>query len=267
MDTPKCFFHYTTREAAFGHILPSRKLRFSPYEQMRDPMENKEWSWRASWPVDNPDLEAEDPLEEAFFYFQELARKIRLQAHLLALTVDAPDYPAPAEEFAKGWARARMWEQYAENHEGICLVFDREALEASLTHDLERQLGFGPYHRQVQYDAAGSAALQSTNLQPASWPMNFNGVFVEKYIEDHFDELFFKKTLDWQTEYEYRFVTTASPEQPLYAAYGDAMRGIVLGEQFPDWQLPAAIEASTQAGVELMAMSWHGRAPTPNRVT
>jgi hypothetical protein len=233
---------------------------------MRDPMENKEWSWRGSWPVDNRDLDAEDPLEEAFFRFQELARRIREQAHLLALTVDAPDYPIHAEDFAKGWARARMWEQYGENHQGICLIFDRDSLVRHLTHDLDRQLGFGPYHRNVEYDEMGSAALQATNLQPAEWPQSIAGDLVEKYIEDHFDELFFKKTLDWQTEYEYRFVTTASPEQPLYAAYGDALLAIVTGERFPDWQLPAALEASRESNVQLLTMNWHGRSPVPRPI-
>ena len=36
------FFHYTTRDAAFGHILPTRKLRMSPYSAMRDPLEKQE---------------------------------------------------------------------------------------------------------------------------------------------------------------------------------------------------------------------------------
>jgi len=35
------FFHYTTREAAFAHILPERQLRLSPYSKVNDPMESK----------------------------------------------------------------------------------------------------------------------------------------------------------------------------------------------------------------------------------
>jgi hypothetical protein len=37
LDPGKYFFHYTTRDAAFGGILPSRSLRLSPYGAMRDP--------------------------------------------------------------------------------------------------------------------------------------------------------------------------------------------------------------------------------------
>ncbi len=267
LETSKCFFHYTTREAAFEHILPTGRLRFSTYERMRDPMENKDWTWTGSWPVDDPDPDADDPLEDAFFYFEALAQHIRRQAHLLALTIDAEGYPFPAEKFARGWARARMWEQYGENHAGVCLVFDRDRLTTNLGDDLERQLDVRPYHRPVSYDEAGTAMIESTKLEPGSWPAKIDVGFVASYIESHNDELFFQKTLDWQTEHEYRFVTTASPDEPLYASYGDALVGIVVGERFPDWQRPAALEASRAVDVEPAIMNWRVTFPLPVPLT
>jgi hypothetical protein len=38
LDPGRYFFHYTTREVPFGGILPSRRLRLSPYGAMRDPL-------------------------------------------------------------------------------------------------------------------------------------------------------------------------------------------------------------------------------------
>jgi hypothetical protein len=37
-----------------------------------------------------------------------------MHAKLLSLPVDAPSYTGTAEIFGRGWARARMWEQYAD---------------------------------------------------------------------------------------------------------------------------------------------------------
>jgi hypothetical protein len=37
------FYHYTTLSAAFEQILPTGKLRFSPYARVNDPLENKPW--------------------------------------------------------------------------------------------------------------------------------------------------------------------------------------------------------------------------------
>lgn len=68
LDTSRCFFHYTTREAAFGDIIPRRRLRFSTYARMRDPMENKQWAFPAAYWVRND--EPTEVRERAYFEFQ-----------------------------------------------------------------------------------------------------------------------------------------------------------------------------------------------------
>src|SRR5262245_34837772 len=37
-------FHYTSKETALEHILPTMRLRMSPYNKTRDPRENTDWS-------------------------------------------------------------------------------------------------------------------------------------------------------------------------------------------------------------------------------
>jgi hypothetical protein len=258
LETSDCFFHYTTREAAFEHILPTQRLRFSAYEQMRDPLENRPWQFVGAFFVDS-----EDPQrgERQYFEFTRGSHSVFRLAHLLALTVDAQGYSADGEHFAKGWARARMWEQYAENHAGICLAFDRERFTANVEKDLHEQLGVRPYHRPVQYSETGGESHHHLSL--GQFPGQVDNAFVEKYIEDHNDELFFQKTLDWLTEHEYRFVTTAPPDKPLYADYGDALVGIVIGWQIPDWERPAAIEAAHAVGIEAVEINWNMGQPLP----
>lgn len=252
IDTSGCFFHYTTREAALEHIVPTRKLRFSPYEQMRDPLESRPPQFTGSWfvqPGEDPHLR-----EKQLFAFYRGSHGVFRQAHLLAFTVDAEGYEPGAEKFAQGWSRARMWEHYAERHAGICLVFDFERLIANLKSDLQRQLGVAPYHAPVEYTETGREHYH--HLVLSEFPAEIDEAFVNKYIEGHNDELFFQKVLDWQTEHEYRFVTTASPEQPLYADYGDSLVGIVAGWRLPDWERPGVIEAAHEVGIEPVIMDW-----------
>jgi hypothetical protein len=252
LDTPKCFFHYTTREAALEHIVPSGKLRFSTYERMRDPLESRPPQFTGSWfvaPEEEPHLR-----EKQLFQFYRGSHGVFEQAHLLAFTVDAEDYEPGAEKFAQGWSRARMWEHYAEKHAGICLAFDFEKLIASLKADLREQLGVEPYHAPVEYTETGRETYQ--HLMLGQFPEEIDDVFVNNYIEEHHDELFFQKVLDWQTEYEYRFVTTATPERPLYADYGDSLVGVVAGSELPDWERPGVIETAHDAGIEPVIMSW-----------
>ncbi len=262
LDTTKCFFHYTTREAAFQHILPTGKLRLSTYEQMRDPMENKDLHWPVGWWTSG---EVENVKQSAYQDFARAADEIRRQAHLLALTVDALDYGPGAWAFAAGWSRARMWEHYAEQHAGVCLVFDRKALTSNLAADLESQLGSRPFSDAVEYTETGSD--QAPFLDLTSVPEDIAGTFAPEFIEQNYRLLFFEKTLDWETEHEWRFVTIAPTEDTLYADYGDALVGIVLGERFPDWQRPAALEAGKLAGVEPHILNWDQREPMPVRLT
>jgi hypothetical protein len=46
--------------------------------------------------------------------------QIRGEMRILSLTMDAEHYDAGAILYAFGWARARLWEQYASNHAGVC---------------------------------------------------------------------------------------------------------------------------------------------------
>ncbi len=193
------FFHYTTREAAFEHILPARQLRLSPYESMRDPLENKRWAFPASWfstTADDP-AEINDRAERTWMEFHAHANEIRLSAKLLALTIDAhPDEQDEEIEecFTRGWSRARMWEQYAEAHAGVCLVFSRDALTEAIVTSLVDQDVAPPYHGAVDYSSAGFRRSR-LSLDMNDLSRDYSVGVARKWVEDHHDALFFKKTL------------------------------------------------------------------------
>ena len=247
--TEDCFFHYTTREASFDYILPSGQLRFSPYWEMRDPLENTPWTWMASW---SPFQKEPGLPEKKLYGFWRNTHSVFRLAHLLAFTIDTPG--ADRSAFAQGWFRPRMWEQYAEDHQGVCLVFNKKHLIATLDRDLKSQLGHEPYHGPVSYSEEGSRAFAKVDVD--TLPNEQNQDFAEAYIEHHKDELFFQKVLDWQTEYEYRFVTTAPPEVPLYVDYGDSLCAVVVGERLPHWQYASALKASRISEVPVALMNW-----------
>ncbi|MEZ5078114.1 MAG: DUF2971 domain-containing protein [Solirubrobacterales bacterium] len=251
----KCLFHYTTREAAFAHILPFHQLRMPSLEQMRDPLENKTWFLGgAGWVAQTSRNEPVKATELAHLQFNMLANEIRKRARLLALTVDADGYSPLASEFSRGWARPRMWENYGENHQGICLVFDADQLVQAIVASLRAQELLSPYHRPVEYTETGAHDL-TLDLTGASGQISAQ--FVADYIERHHVELFFRKALDWQTEYEYRFVVTV-PEGwgEVFVDWTGALKAVVVGERFPGWQRPAAHAACEHAAVPVKRLDW-----------
>lgn len=247
------FFHYTTREGAFEHIMPTGRLRFSRYLDMRDPLENKLWRFIGGAWGEKPRAEQDRQLA-GYFEFDHLANQIRERSFLLSMTIDAsPEESGEDEPFCRGWARARMWEQYAENHAGVCLVFNRARLIKSVVASLQDQGFAAPYHREVVYEGSGmrKPALDLNALADKVTPEE-----VREYVEANHDVLFFHKALDWETEREYRFSTTSSDSQHLFVDFGQALTAIIVGESFPVWQRPAAIGACEGADVLPKRLDW-----------
>lgn len=86
------------------------------------------------------------------------------------------------------------------------------------------------------------------------------GFFV-RYIETNRGAFFFKKTLDWETEHEYRFVAVSQDESPLSIDYGHSLTAVIVGEQLPRWEHPSVIAACHEAEADPLLMKWKNRRP------
>jgi len=253
LDPARYFFHYTTRDAAFGGILPSRCLRLSPYGVMRDPLENQQWKFTFTGRGARDDATVIADVAEQTEFERRANQETRARSHLLSLTIDAePQADGERPPFCFGWARARMWEQYAERYRGVCLVFDRELLTQRFAEALEGGAVTKTYHRAVIYNGGGMLKPIIEGDAARSDPDFFDG-----YVEANFSALFFTKTLDWQTEHEYRFVAIAAADgSSLSIDYGDALKWVIAGNQLADWERPAVVGASLQAGARPLLMRW-----------
>lgn len=265
LDPGSYFFHYTNREAAFEHILPSGRLRLSPYTQVNDPLENKPWLIAAGYAVDESSDDAEQAQHVEHLKFLSGTSAVWDAAKLLALTVDAPPeagYGGHAEPFGRGWARARMWDQYAEGHRGVCLLFDQDRLTKNLRGSLRKQGIPAPWRGAVVYTPEGPSELLSMALEGKVTPRG-----VADFIEQHQDALFFRKATDWATEFEYRFVVTGPADSEFVEVdYGDALEAVIVGERFPPWQWASAVESCQRAGVEAWRLDWSTRRPVPTEL-
>jgi hypothetical protein len=152
LDASAYLCHYTRAETAFEYILPTGQLMMNPYGKMRDPYENKRPMFRSvsAWGEDA------DAQARIFWLLQREVAVSRDPMRLLSLTQGDTSLGGELEKpFRCPWARARMWEQYGDNHAGACLMFDREALLQTLRHKLG---GRGAYWEgEVEYTVAGFA--------------------------------------------------------------------------------------------------------------
>src|SRR6266511_1303654 len=116
-------FHYTKANTALEHILESMTIRLGPISQTHDPAEGRrEYTGFSAVDVGPPDFAAWDKVDE-------VAKRARVACFCRDGEHSSPD--PYAFDFAPpwaGWARDRMWAQYADGHKGLCLAFDRRKL-------------------------------------------------------------------------------------------------------------------------------------------
>jgi hypothetical protein len=240
--------HYTTAAIAFEDIIPTGKLRMSPYHAMRDPIENKFLIPMTGWAGD-PSPRPEVDWGKAVTLCQQARERVRL----LSLTQDTTEFEGTERRFGCCWARPRTWEQYADAHRGVCLVFEREALEGALSDDLGDKLVL----EEVEYTAGGVALTGADSLMDARiFDESTRQQAVLDYLESNRRELFFLKTDDWQSEHEFRAVLFDVADDYVFTDYGDALRAVVVGEKFPDWQVAGARALAEEHGVELRKAHW-----------
>lgn len=240
--------HYTSADTAFEHIIPAKQLRMSPYSLMRDPAENKDLlPGTAFYPKEGVDY------ERGWLEALALIKQERDHMRLLSTTHDVTHYDAARKMFGCCWARPRVWEQYAEAHKGVCLVFSREALEAALTEDFGDKIHFG----EVQYTPVGVADSAANNLIDERLSnAATRQQAVTDYLVNERQDLFLLKSDDWTTEYEFRALLTSTDDEYAFADYGQSLQAVVLGEKFPAWQVAGAKEICSAADVELKQIVW-----------
>ncbi len=193
--------HYTTASAAFEHIVPSGELRLSPYRYMRDPAENKDVIPGTAFWGDRPDAEA------GWLATVAEIKRIRDGCRVLSMTDDVAE---SLDNFGSCWARPRMWEQYADAHRGVCLVFHRERLIEALHRELESVGSF--FRGSVRYTPAGIADSEiNTIVDDRIFDPAQRGRAIDKYIDLNWSELFFLKSDDFASEHEYRRCCSRSP--------------------------------------------------------
>lgn len=226
---PNYLFHFTSASAAFGSILKpsSCVLRMSAYRRMRDPFEAK------GWPID-----FERPLGwtgpgawHALRYDHD--RPARGRVKLLSLSEDG----ALREDFFNhALYRASMWERYASESTGVCLIFDRGELcrlMLSLSTPAVR-LESGSVVYLDKWPVA-----QKVDLREEAPP------FDDAYRRKMPKEIFLRKFADWQSESEFRFICFDGTAHDYLRTPNliSALRAVVIGHRFASWSIRGAVAA------------------------
>ena len=234
----------------------------SPYARMRDPLENRELTFAGSLPLDGKPEERvleelTDLMDDATFRI----RRIRNRMLLLSFTVDATmGYGEGDEPFMRAWARARMWEQYASNHVGVSARSTARRRWATFVLSFMRS-GRPPWRCRLH--AAGVSGHRSSDRaarEVSRGRVEPGGVGGRARS----GPLRRRSTGRPSTSTASRSSPTRPRTTDMCTCRSEALesdRAVILGEHFPQAQVPKAASICEQAGIELLMVIWASGAP------
>jgi len=170
----KLVCHYTNREVALEKILPSNTLRFNEIKNSNDPWEYRKFIL-TSFENDSDPIEAKLKADEIKLKSAE--------AKAISFTKDSDGF--------RCFNNILMWSHYAENHKGVCLVFDKQKLEKLFKQQFSKKR-LNP--KNVQYFKS-----------PVETTVKGSDDTIEKMKKDA-KNIFYTKHTAWKYEAEYRLM-------------------------------------------------------------
>ena len=180
-DTEK-LYHYTKFESAIK-IISSQQQKFGTLESMNDINESY----------------------KAIFYQSdeippETVKSCLRNYRQISLTMDKPG--------RQGFDIPAMWGHYADKGDGVCLVYDKNKLLASINGK--------PYKQ---------GKITYTNKYDNTIIVDDDDIYC--FLKQHCKELFFTKTRDWSYEQEFR-ILAISTKDPLFLPLNGSIIAVIM---------------------------------------
>lgn len=227
-DAGRYLFHYTRQDAFLAHILPTRQLRMSSFANLNDPRESKNWQCSVRVPSSSP------VTWDVVALSRQFSEEMKGRSFVVCFTRDDPDLNAGrlAHLYGRGYAHPSMWDRYAGGHSGVCLSFDA----VQLGDDIARSVGSSGllYHQGISYADMPPNAVEAFELDGQRILDNGEAAALREHQENYAGSLYFYKSTDWSTEFEYRWVLIADDSSSEhYINIAPSLSGVIFGDAFP----------------------------------
>jgi hypothetical protein len=258
-DPDRFIYHYTTAGAAKDCILKNGTLRLGSVRKMNDPKESKSWEFNVGTNKNCDLLKYKQPeLSERF------SQVFKDNTRILCFCRDASPLSGDhiREIAQRGFAKPRMWAQYAALHSGVCLVFDRKRLTERVSAACSEALF--AYYGNVTY----RNRMVISDFDEPEYMINADRLEsdgFDSYWKLHLNQfrgrLLFEKMEDWRDEREFRFVAVYEAPQDVYVTYEDSLVGVVFGELTDRTHEDEMMQLLDGRNVEFMGLKWKNCSP------
>lgn len=239
---PDEYLYRYTRVSTLPKIRKNQSLRLGPLSEMNDPQEALDSNAFEMGLMGKPGERLQiTPEQDALFKETDWLTKIncarrdvKIGSYSMDVLPDLADVdPAHAEysvprrlAASRGYAHPRMWAQYGDLGQGICLVLDHELLEQAVEASTGGRCarGCGPVNYRPIEHALSLGFFDARDLLQSG-----SGTTLLK----NFKESFLTKHADWAAEAEYRFFVMDGTSKPWFVPITrGVIVGLVLGSNF-----------------------------------
>jgi hypothetical protein len=241
-DLPKYFFdkdtifHYTKAKTAVDKILKFNKLKLSRRLKSIDPMENcspsvySESCGPIAFQNSSPDVSKVEKLFlKQYRSLKQLCFCYNKNNHL-------------------GCLKPRMWDQYGEQYQGVCLVFSKKLIQTYSGLNFKK-ISYYPFS-----EILGRKVVINEN------ELDFDGK--EKYYKDllkKYEFLNFQKHQDYVHENEIRLFSYSKDHNPLFN-FKDSLKAIVMNlspkNSYIKKYYQQILEYSQTNNIDFISLNW-----------
>ena len=140
---------------------------------------------------------------------------------------------------------------------GVCLIFRKAILDEAIINALATTHTI--YKGPVVYSDNIGQQLMAFALRQEDIDNHglTNCLVIQR--ERYHKTFFFSKALDWQQEFEYRWIAIGGKNEPEFVPITTAIAGVVVGVDFPNEDLPYLLKLCEKLKLPVARIGWnHG---------
>lgn len=230
-------YHFTSTQTFINYIIERQRLRLTRITGGNDPEESVPRHFKATF---SNELVEQKRILEVFHYqyiwnkyTEDINQKYFANARQLCfskniISVDNKVEHVPLQDY-------KHWAQYARNHDGVCLVINRNNFEEEFNRQFENEALRMTADVLYEYNAMFPVSAVRENVYDLSldeledYSDAYDKEILLKKIIDNFSAYFFVKDICWKQENEFRAVLLSSKNEDIYMDLKPFLDLVVVG--------------------------------------
>ena len=217
--------HYTTLNIAVKYILETNKIKINSIERVNDPYEHI-----IDWIDTEPSVE-ELGYNTTSIDLNKIRNKIKRNIKIFATTTFRKNNTTDISN--EMYCRPRMWAQYGDNNQGVCLIFNKKELNEEFKYSKKIGLISG----NIEYYDFIPMINNTIDLEPNKLKLFLNDsdlLYKQLNSNEQLKSRFFIKHNDWKSEDEYRWLLFSEDSNDFYIDFNKSLKAIVFGSNVHD---------------------------------